>query len=135
MDCPRCGGSLVTYALGEEQTAVCESCGYVGVPADHRTQGTDPESWDEALRRFRRRRGTVAVEVGGATYHVAPAVAERYRERTDKQRAVIRELLREDTPTDPDRTHAEIAESAGVHPSYVGEVIDAYGELAAALNG
>ena len=52
MSCPQCGGSLRTYALGGHEATVCEDCGYVDIPADHRSEAALPESWDEALRRF-----------------------------------------------------------------------------------
>ncbi|CCQ32450.1 hypothetical protein HTIA_0300 [Halorhabdus tiamatea SARL4B] len=31
---------------------VCESCGFSGVPASHRYEGGEPESWDRAIERF-----------------------------------------------------------------------------------
>lgn len=54
MECPRCGGNLETFAVeGAEATAVvCESCGFSGVPASHRHEGGEPESWDRAIERF-----------------------------------------------------------------------------------
>lgn len=136
MDCPRCDGSLVTYTLGDERAAVCRSCGYVGVPADHHPKARESESWRTALRRFRERRraaDAVAIEIDGTTYRAPPDVAERYGNLTEKQRAVIRELLHKECPTDPDRTLTAIAEAAGVHRSYVSEIVDRYGDIAAAL--
>lgn len=143
MDCPRCGGDLVSYELEGEEAVVCEGCGYVGVPADHRPEGEEPETWTRALRRFRERHRAereaggerVALEVDGETYRVAPAVYERYQGLTEKQRAVIRELLAEPEPTEPERTLEEIGEAAGVAPSYVGTVVNEYGDVAAALSG
>ncbi|MFB6194633.1 MAG: hypothetical protein ABEI80_00540 [Haloplanus sp.] len=58
MDCPQCGGTLVTYALSDQEASVCEDCGYVGIPAEHRGEPDRVESWDDALRRFYRTRGT-----------------------------------------------------------------------------
>lgn len=53
MECPRCGGSLTTFTLAGSRATVCESCEYVGVPADHRPEPHDEsESWQEALERF-----------------------------------------------------------------------------------
>ena len=54
MECPRCGGNLMTFAVGgtEATAVVCESCGFSGVPASHRYEGGDPESWDRAMERF-----------------------------------------------------------------------------------
>ncbi|ACV10628.1 conserved hypothetical protein [Halorhabdus utahensis DSM 12940] len=54
MECPRCGGDLTTFALGGEKATavVCESCGFSGVPASHRYEGGEPESWDRAMERF-----------------------------------------------------------------------------------
>ena len=140
MDCPRCGGPLSGYALGESRAVVCEDCGYAGIPADHRGGYGDSESWSEALRRFRERQRArrereegVALEVGETIYRVAPETAERYRGLTGKQQAVICELVAEPDPTDPDRSHREIAEAAGVGRSYAGEIEREYGDLAAAI--
>jgi len=47
---------------------------------------------------------------------------------------VLRELLREPEPTDPDRTLTAIADAAGVHRSYITEVLERYCQLAVALN-
>lgn len=54
MECPRCGGNLTTFALGgaKATAVVCESCGFSGVPASHRYEDGDPESWDRAIERF-----------------------------------------------------------------------------------
>jgi len=60
MDCPRCDKRLDTYAVeATSQTAVvCDGCGFAGVAASHRPEGSDPESWDRAIRRFERTEGT-----------------------------------------------------------------------------
>ena len=62
--------------------------------------------------------------------------AQSYEELTEKQQRVMDELLREPDPTDPDRTHQEIADAAGeqldddsVHSTYVGDLIRKYGGL------
>ncbi|MFB6103332.1 MAG: hypothetical protein ABEJ73_12320 [Haloplanus sp.] len=60
MDCPQCGGTLVTYALSDQEASVCEDCGYVGIPAEHRGEARRVESWDDALRRFYRTHDTDA---------------------------------------------------------------------------
>jgi hypothetical protein len=60
MDCPQCGGTLDTYALDGQEASVCEDCGYVGIAAEHRGEARRIESWDDALRRFYRARGTDA---------------------------------------------------------------------------
>ena len=52
MDCPRCGEDLIHYSLGDAETWSCERCRYSGIPVDHGSDGTAPESWDECLRRF-----------------------------------------------------------------------------------
>jgi ribosome-binding protein aMBF1 (putative translation factor) len=57
MECPQCGGSLNTYALDGSEASVCPDCGYVGIPAEHRKTAPDPETWDEAVRRFYRAHG------------------------------------------------------------------------------
>lgn len=54
MDCPRCGGRLVRYRLGERETVGCQSCEYVGVSVDHTAEQGRPESWDDAIDRFQR---------------------------------------------------------------------------------
>lgn len=57
MECPQCEGELATYALGESVAVHCERCGYVGIEADHRPkQAGEPETWAEAVERFRRGR-------------------------------------------------------------------------------
>lgn len=53
MDCPRCDGSVERYELGDNDSMVCQQCGYVGVEADHEGETIGIESWAEALRRFR----------------------------------------------------------------------------------
>lgn len=138
MPCPRCGGDLVEYRLDGREAFRCEACGYVGVPTDHHGSPTPSETWAESLRRFRRRHGSDAtayrtLRVGPGRYRVSPALHDEISNRTEKQRAVLSELLREPDPTDPDRTLTAIAEAAGVHRSYVNEVVDRYGELAVAL--
>lgn len=52
MECPRCGGRLETYSLGEEESVGCESCGYVGVEVEHDHEPLRFESWDDAIERF-----------------------------------------------------------------------------------
>lgn len=53
MECPRCGGTVSAYRLGEDEARSCDSCGYVGVPVDHGSEPPPRESWTEALERFR----------------------------------------------------------------------------------
>ena len=52
MDCPRCGGSLSQYRLGDAETVACDDCIYVGVAVDHTSEPGHRESWTEALDRF-----------------------------------------------------------------------------------
>lgn len=54
MRCPRCEGELVTFAIEAtgESAVVCESCGFAGVPASHRPDGEEIESWENAIERF-----------------------------------------------------------------------------------
>jgi len=54
MNCPRCDGTLVTFAVQatDESAVVCESCGFAGVAASHEAEGNEVESWDRAIRRF-----------------------------------------------------------------------------------
>lgn len=51
-ECPRCGSELTTLALADTEAVACESCGYVGVEADHTGEPRSVESWDDALQRF-----------------------------------------------------------------------------------
>lgn len=55
MECPRCNGPVESFTLGEATAVVCETCGYVGIPTDHRVVSGSSESWEEALERFRDR--------------------------------------------------------------------------------
>lgn len=58
MECPRCGGPLSRYQLGEKVSYACDECVYVGIEVSHRTDPRPLESWDEALSRFYHRRTT-----------------------------------------------------------------------------
>lgn len=58
MECPRCGGPLSRYQLGEKVSYACDECVYVGIEVSHRTDPRQLESWDEALSRFYHRRTT-----------------------------------------------------------------------------
>jgi DNA-directed RNA polymerase subunit M/transcription elongation factor TFIIS len=51
MECPRCGSELDRYALGGREAVSCGSCGYVGVPVEHRGEPARVESWAEAMER------------------------------------------------------------------------------------
>lgn len=138
MPCPRCGGELTEFRLDGREARRCDSCGYVGVPADHHGTPTPAETWAESLRRFRRRHGSDdaayrTLRIGTSRYRVSPAVNERIQGLTEKQRAVLRELLREPDPTAPERSYTEIGRSADAHRSYVKEILEDYGELAAAI--
>ena len=53
MDCPRCSGSLETYALAGHEAEACDRCGYVGVAVSHESEPVELESWQEALERFK----------------------------------------------------------------------------------
>lgn len=57
MDCPRCGGSIEVYRLGDEESVICADCAYVGIPTEHRADAAMTESWDVALQRFREAAG------------------------------------------------------------------------------
>lgn len=54
MRCPRCEGSLSTFSIeaAGESAVVCESCGFSGIPASHRTEAIEVESWDQVVDRF-----------------------------------------------------------------------------------
>lgn len=142
--CPRCNGPLTAYALGGEEAVVCEVCGYVGVSADHRPEGSSEESWEEAVKRFESTNDTdvvqsdsgppVELQIDTRTYRVTPAIYAEYADLTNKQQAILNELLAESDPLQPTRSRSEIAEAAGVHPSYVSEVMTDYEDLTAALS-
>lgn len=51
MECPRCGSDLERYTLDGQETVSCETCGYVGVPVDHRGNRHQVETWHEAISR------------------------------------------------------------------------------------
>ncbi|MES3517107.1 MAG: hypothetical protein PPP58_05515 [Natronomonas sp.] len=53
MECPRCGGSIEEYVFDGRKAATCVSCGWLGVPVEHRSEKQERESWAEALGRFR----------------------------------------------------------------------------------
>lgn len=52
MECPRCAADLERYALQGREAFVCDACGYIGVPVEHRGEYETPESWDDAISRF-----------------------------------------------------------------------------------
>jgi hypothetical protein len=54
MRCPRCEGTLETFDLeaAGESAVVCDSCGFAGVPASHRSEDEETESWEQAIARF-----------------------------------------------------------------------------------
>lgn len=54
MRCPRCDGTLSTFAVedGTTTAVVCESCGFAGVPASHRSEDWTAETWEEAIEGF-----------------------------------------------------------------------------------
>jgi len=42
---------MARYSDGEREAVVCEECGFLDVPADHRYQMPTIESWTEAMER------------------------------------------------------------------------------------
>jgi len=66
MECPRCGGSVIVYQLGDRESYVCGDCEYVGIEIDHEAEPRELESWDEAMERFRERFATVDGERAAA---------------------------------------------------------------------
>ncbi len=53
MGCPRCSSSLTTYTLDEQESTVCEACGWVGIETtlqDDASAG-QTESWAETMAR------------------------------------------------------------------------------------
>lgn len=69
MDCPRCGSSLVAYALRDRRTLGCDACGYVGIEVDHHVEREAGETWAEALERF-------AANDDDETTELTPAIVE-----------------------------------------------------------
>ena len=61
MECPRCGGTLTHYTLGEREAFGCQDCAYVGISVDHTAEHGPPESWDDAIDRFQAQGQTVTV--------------------------------------------------------------------------
>lgn len=61
MGCPRCPGSLTTYALGERESVVCEECGWVGIETtlEGEESSGPSESWAEAMDRGPNQQGTI----------------------------------------------------------------------------
>lgn len=51
-DCPRCDATLSTFTLSGATAYACDSCGYVGVEADHTGEPKRLETWEEAIQRF-----------------------------------------------------------------------------------
>jgi transcription elongation factor Elf1 len=63
MDCPRCGGDLDRYTLGDRTAVGCASCGYAGVPVEHRGERTRVTTWSEAIARYADAASTGSVTV------------------------------------------------------------------------
>ena len=61
MECPRCGGTVTRYRLGEREAIGCRECAYVGVSVDHTAERGPPESWDDAIDRFEAQGHSVTV--------------------------------------------------------------------------
>ncbi|WP_254538040.1 hypothetical protein [Halomarina litorea] len=53
MDCPRCDAPLEAYVLFGREAVACETCGYLGVTVEHRSEPREIESWQAAIDRFR----------------------------------------------------------------------------------
>jgi hypothetical protein len=71
---------------------------------------------------------------GAQRLHTVPEdVAEEFEARTKKQKAVLLQLAEESDPINTSTAHVEIGENAGVHQTYVSEVIDKYGYIAVAI--
>ncbi|MFC4405867.1 TFIIB-type zinc ribbon-containing protein [Haloarchaeobius iranensis] len=54
-ECPRCGSSLSAYSLSDVEAYGCDSCGWVGVPVDHKSEPKRLESWQDAIQRFQKK--------------------------------------------------------------------------------
>jgi len=74
MDCPRCDRPLDRYALGGREAVGCGSCGYIGVPVEHRGELREVESWDDAISRFEEVGGVEAATVETTETDSTPSV-------------------------------------------------------------
>lgn len=99
----------------EEYGWIAEELTIDSLPGEEETSGTSGE-------------GTV--ELGDLVYRVPASSVDEIESLTDKQKAIIAEFTKEDTPLDPDRDEQEIADAAGVTSTYVIDIHDEYGELA-----
>jgi hypothetical protein len=67
--------------------------------------------------------------------HNAPeGLISEFEARTPKQQAVLTQLAQESNPADPDTPAKTIGENAGVHGTYVTQVMDKYGHIATAIH-
>ncbi|PCR90144.1 zf-TFIIB domain-containing protein [Natrinema ejinorense] len=51
-ECPRCGGSIEEFSLGDVSTITCSRCGFADIPVEHQPAGENTESWRDAFNRF-----------------------------------------------------------------------------------
>ena len=77
---------------------------------------------------------TTGTEIIDLSEHNAPeTLIEKFESRTPKQQAVLTQLAKEPTPTEPETPDKTIGEKAGVHGTYVSQVIEKYGDIATAI--
>lgn len=107
MDCPRCGDPLESYRLDDSETFACGNCAYLGVPVDHKSDGSTRESWDDALDRFDEQSQTVRTVTEITDTDVFSTVTDSESEETDRES--------DDTSEDRVETPAD-AESADEEP-------------------
>jgi predicted RNA-binding Zn-ribbon protein involved in translation (DUF1610 family) len=104
MECPRCGEELERYALQGREAFVCNACGYIGVPVEHRGEYEPPESWDEAISRFHNVDRVESVTIETAEEDPTPDFIDADGEALES--AFIRVDAGNGTGTDPDAEFA-----------------------------
>lgn len=89
------------------------------------------EQFDDYIGLLRRRKIVSHVESDNS--ELSSDVREKWDTLTLKQKSTVVELATQQDPLSPEREYKSIAGSAGVHPTYVSEVIDKAGEVAIAI--
>ncbi|WP_267639343.1 zf-TFIIB domain-containing protein [Haloarchaeobius amylolyticus] len=96
-ECPRCGSSLSRYALSEVEAYGCDSCGWVGIDVEHRSEPVRIESWQDAIRRFHQQ--------------FSDSELDEHAENLSRVEAERQAVMAEDEPA---YEHAESADSDAV---------------------
>ncbi|WP_439026207.1 zf-TFIIB domain-containing protein [Haloarchaeobius sp. DT45] len=140
-ECPRCGSSLSHYALSDVEAYGCDSCGWVGIDVEHRSEPVRIESWQDAIRRFHQqftdseldehaanlsrveaeRRAAIGAEEPADESHVEGTDEP---ESTDEPETVTDEAG-DDAPADEPGAEAENVETENVEADAASAVADA----------